>query len=152
MSLKQTIIDDFTKALRAREEVKKLTLSGLKAEIMKVEKSEGFTGEIDDAGVNNLILSGIKKRKDSIEMFAKGSRLDLVEKETAELEILQSYLPPQMDENQLKERILVMIHHNKEITDPRKLTGEIMGRFNKFYKGQFDNKMLKKLIEEMVAQ
>ena len=149
MSLKQTIQTDFTTAFKAKEEVKKSTLSMLKAEITKVEKANGNV-ELNDTAVTKVILSCVKQRKQSIEEFTKGNRMDLVEKETAELLVLESYLPKQMTAEEAKTKIIVMLEGINPTDVKQKKVGTIMGMFNKQYTGLFDNKELKSLIESLV--
>lgn len=148
MSLKQTIQTDFTQAFKAKDEVKKSTLSGLKAEITKAEKTNG--NELDDAGVMKVILSCVKQRKQSITEFERGNRADLVAKENAELIVLEGYLPKKMSEEEAKGKIDVLAAALSGETNRSKKVGMIMGAFNKTYQGQFDNGELKKLIESIV--
>jgi uncharacterized protein YqeY len=149
MSLKQTIQTDFTTAFKAKEEIRKGTLSMLKAEITKAEKTNGK--ELDDAGVMKVILSCVKQRKQSIEEFTKGGRTDLAEKESGELIVLESYLPKQMSETEAREKILEILKGtNPEDPKPKRI-GTVMGTFNKQYTGLFDNKALKSLVEELVG-
>jgi len=149
MSLKQTILKDFTTAFKAKQEVRKATLSGLKAEITKVEKLNGST-DLDDASVLKVLLASIKARKQSIEGFEKGNRLDLVANETAELHVLEEYLPKGMSEEEAKGKIDILAAALSGETNRNKKVGMIMGAFNKQYQGQFDNGELKKLIESIV--
>src|SRR5258708_35556437 len=58
--------------------------------------------DLDDAGIQKIIQSAIKQRQDSIEQFTTGGRMDLVEKETAELKFLQAYMPQQMTEDEVR--------------------------------------------------
>ena len=150
MSLKQTIQTDFTSAFKAKEDVKKATLSGLKAEITKAEKLNG-NSELDDAGVMKVILSCVKQRKQSISEFEKGNRADLVAKEMAELVVLENYLPKKMDAEEAKGKIIALGVAFSGETNRNKKVGMIMGAFNKQYQGQFDNGELKKLIESIVS-
>ena len=150
MNLKETIQNDFTTAFKAKNEVKKSTLSMLKSEITKVEKSKGNVG-LSDEDVLKVILSCVKQRKQSIEEFTKGNRMDLAEKEKSELIILETYLPKQMDTTQVKVLLAEILKDFINESNKNKKVGMIMGSFNKKYSGQFDNKELKSLVEEMVS-
>ncbi len=145
MSLKQTIQTDFTTAFKAKEEVKKSTLSMLKAEITKAEKLNGK--ELDDQAITKVILSCAKQRRQSIEEFTKGGRMDLVEREAGELIILEAYLPKQLTPEEVE--VIVSDIAAEYSTEPNrnKKVGSIMGAFNKKYSGQFDNKALKAIVE-----
>lgn len=146
-TLKQTIQEDFTTAFKAKNETKKSTLASLKAEITKAEKVNGK--ELDDAGVTKVLLSAVKQRKQSIDEFSKGSRLDLVEKERAELHVLESYLPKPLSPEEAGIIVEEIAAEYSTETNRNKKVGMIMGAFNKKYAGRFDNQLLKTLIESV---
>ena len=93
------LIDDVSTAIadamRKQEAARLSALRMLKAALMnrEVEKGRG----LDDAESRQVVSSLVKQRKDSIEQFEKGGRPDLVAKETAEIVILETYLPPAAD-------------------------------------------------------
>ena len=91
MSLKQQIISDLTTAMKAREAARTSTLRMVKAALMNREIEKG--GELDDEEMTKLLRSMLKQRRDSIEQFTKGGRQDLVDHETAEVAVLEAYLP-----------------------------------------------------------
>ena len=93
MSLNETIAGDLTAAMKAKDAPRLAALRMLKAAIMNkgmVEKGR----DLEDAEVLQVVSSLVKQRRDSIEQFAKAGRTDLVDKETAEIAILEHYLPP----------------------------------------------------------
>jgi hypothetical protein len=92
MSLTDTVNADLAAAMKAREAVRLSALRMLKAAITNksVEKGRG----LEDAEVLQVVASLVKQRRDSIEQFGKAGRTDLVEKETAEIGVLEHYLPP----------------------------------------------------------
>ena len=93
------LIDDVSTAIadamRKQEAARLSALRMLKAALMnrEVEKGRG----LDDAESRQVVSSLVKQRKDSIEQFEKGGRPDLVAKETAEIAVLETYLPPAAD-------------------------------------------------------
>jgi uncharacterized protein YqeY len=92
-SLNQRIAADLTSAMKAKDAARLAALRMLKAAVMNkgmVEKGR----ELNDAEVLQVVASLVKQRRDSIEQFAKAGRTDLVEKETAEIAVLDHYLPP----------------------------------------------------------
>ena len=91
MSLKEQIIADMTAAMKAKDAARTSTLRMLKAAIMNREK-EGV-GETTDEDVLKLLRSQLKQRRDSVEQYQKAGRQELVDKETAEITIIESYLP-----------------------------------------------------------
>jgi uncharacterized protein len=96
MSLKDRITDDMKAAMRAKEADRLLAIRGLLAAMKQREVDERIT--LDDAGIVAIVDKLIKQRKDSITQFSAAGRTDLVDKETAELTVLQAYLPERLDE------------------------------------------------------
>jgi uncharacterized protein len=98
-ALKERITEDMKAAMRAREAGRLSAIRLLQAAIKQKEVDERVVA--DDAAVLAIIERLIKQRKDSIEQFAKAGRMDLVDKERAELDLLTGYLPQQMSEAEL---------------------------------------------------
>ena len=94
MSLKDTLADDLKDAMRAGDEARKTAIRMTIAAIKNAEVAA--MNPLDDAGVTGVIGKQVKQRKESIEEFKKGGRQDLVDKEAAELRVLESYLPAAM--------------------------------------------------------
>ena len=93
MPLNEKIAADLTAAMKAKDAPRLSALRMLKAAVMNkgmVEKGR----DLEDAEVLQVVASLVKQRRDSIEQFAKAGRTDLVDKETAEIAILEHYLPP----------------------------------------------------------
>jgi len=82
-------------AMRKQDSVRLGALRMLKAALMNREVERGHA--LDDNEAGQVVISLVKQRKDSIEQFTKGGRQDLVDKETAEIRVLESYLPPAAD-------------------------------------------------------
>jgi len=95
MALVDEVSRAIADAMRERNAARLSALRMLKAALMnrEVEKARA----LDDAESRQVVSSLVKQRKDSIEQFAKGGRQDLVDKETAEIAVLESYLPPAVD-------------------------------------------------------
>ena len=92
MRLSDTISGDVTAAMKGREPVRLSALRMLKAAIMNKGVEKGR--DLEDAEVLQVVSSLVKQRRDSIEQFSKAGRTDLVDKETAEIAVLEQYLPP----------------------------------------------------------
>ena len=95
MSLKDRITEDMKSAMRAKDAPRLLTIRGLLAALKQREVDERI--ELDDPAVVAIVDKLVKQRKDSIAQFTAGNRLDLVDKEQAELVVLESYLPARLD-------------------------------------------------------
>jgi len=92
MPLAETVNADIAAAMKARESVRVSALRMLKAAIMNKGVEKGR--DLDDAEVLQVVASLVKQRRDSIDQFGKAGRNDLVEKESAEIAVLEHYLPP----------------------------------------------------------
>jgi len=94
MNLKDRVTADMKAAMRAKEAQRLSTIRMLLAACKQREVDERI--ELDDAAVIGLVDKLIKQRKDSISAFEQGGRPDLVAKESAEIEVLQAYLPQRL--------------------------------------------------------
>jgi hypothetical protein len=107
MSLNEQIATDITAAMRAKDAVRLSALRMLKAAVMNkgVEKKR----DLEDAEVLQVVASLVKQRRDSIEQFSKAGRTDLVDKETAEIAILEQYLPPAVSADEIEAAVAAAI-------------------------------------------
>lgn len=103
MTLIERISQDISAAMRARDQARLAPLRMAKAALMNREVEKGRALEEPEA--EQVIGSLIKQRRDSIEQFTKGGRPDLAAKETAELAVLEAYLPPPLDPAELEEAV-----------------------------------------------
>ena len=91
MSLSEKIIADLTASMKAQDAPRTSTLRMVKAAIMNRQIEKG--GPLDDEEVSKLLRSLVKQRRDSIEQYQKAERQELADKETAEIEVIEGYLP-----------------------------------------------------------
>jgi uncharacterized protein len=99
MTLKERISEDMKTAMRSGEKDRLAVIRLLQAAIKQREVDERIT--LDDAQITSVLEKMIKQRKESIVAFEKGARADLVAKETAEIAVLQPYLPAQLSDAEL---------------------------------------------------
>jgi uncharacterized protein YqeY len=107
MSLKDQLSADLRDAMRANDNTRKSTLRMLITAIRNAEippEGADATGrtELDDEGVLNVVRKEVKQRRDSIEMYGKANRADLVANEEAEVAVLLNYLPQQMSRGEIE--------------------------------------------------
>ena len=107
MSLKDRITEDMKTAMRAKEADRLLTIRMLLAALKQKEVDERVT--LDDAAVIAIVDKLIKQRKDSIAAFQQAGRTDLVDKESAELKILEAYLPARLSAEQVDAAIAALV-------------------------------------------
>jgi uncharacterized protein YqeY len=103
MSLKERITDDMKAAMRSGEKERLGAIRMITAAIKQREVDERVT--LDDTQVLSVIEKMIKQRKESLAQFQSGNRPDLAEKESAEIALLQSYLPAQLSDAELDQMI-----------------------------------------------
>jgi uncharacterized protein YqeY len=107
MSLKERITEDMKAAMRAKEAARLLTIRGLLAAMKQKEVDERI--ELDDAAVIGIVDKLIKQRKDSISQFGAAGRTDLVDKETAELQVLEGYLPQRLSAEEIAAAVAAIV-------------------------------------------
>lgn len=107
MSLKDRITEDMKAAMRAKDAPRLLTIRGLLAAMKQREVDERI--ELDDAAVVAIVDKLVKQRNDSIQQFAAGGRQDLVDKESAELKVLEGYLPARLGAAEIAAEVAALV-------------------------------------------
>lgn len=107
MSLKDRITDDMKTAMRAKEADKLLTIRMLLSAVKQKEVDERVV--VDDVALIAIVDKLIKQRKDSITQFTAGGRLDLADKEAAELLLLEAYLPQRMSADEIQAAVNAIV-------------------------------------------
>ncbi len=107
MSLKDRITDDMKAAMRAKDAPRLSTIRLLLAALKQREVDERIV--LDDAAVVGIVDKLIKQRKDSIAQFAAAGRTDLVDKESAELKVLEAYLPQRLGADEIAAEVAALV-------------------------------------------
>ena len=107
MSLKDQITEDMKVAMRAKDAPRLLTIRGLLAACKQREVDERIV--LDDTAVIAIVDKLVKQRKDSITQFTAGNRPDLVEKEAAELAVLEGYLPQRLGADEIAAQVAAVV-------------------------------------------
>ena len=107
MTLKERINEDMKAAMRAKDAPRLLTIRGLMAAMKQKEVDERV--DLDDLAVIGIVDKLIKQRKDSIAQFGAAGRTDLVEKETAELQVLEGYLPARLSAEEVTTQVAAIV-------------------------------------------
>lgn len=100
MTLKEQILEDIKHYMKEKDNIALNAVRMLKSDIKNAEIAA--IKELDDECIIKVVASGIKKRKDSAEIYIKNSRQDLADKELAEIKVLEKYLPAQLDDESIK--------------------------------------------------
>lgn len=151
MTLIEQIKGEIKEAMKSKDQVKLTVLRGLTSSFTNELVATGKTphDEVTDELAMTVIKRASKQRKDAIEQFEKGGREDLSQKEKEELEIIESYLPEMMSEEQTRELVL----KKKEelgISDKSGM-GQLMGAVIKESQGQADGAVVKKIVDEVLG-
>ena len=148
MSLKTKINEDLNNALKSKDTVRIDTLRSVRAEILKMDKS-GMNREMNDDEEIQLLTKQAKMRKESIDLFSQAGRQDLVDREQAQLIIINEYLPKQMTPEEAESVVSGIINSAGEIT--QKDFGKIMGEVMKQLKGKIDGKVIQEIVKKKLS-
>jgi uncharacterized protein YqeY len=145
MTLTERITRDIADAMKAREQMKLSALRMVKAALMNGEVSKGRA--LDDHEAQQVLASQIKQRRDSIEQFKNAGRTDLVDKETAELGVLELYAPPAVSAADLEQAV------DTAIAETKAASPKDMGRVMKAVMAAFAGKTVDgKAVNELVRK
>lgn len=148
MELKARLAEDYRAALRSGDKLKVSVIRLLTALIKNREVEK--RGPLTDAEVMQAISSSCKQRQDSIEQYRQGGRQDLADKETAELHILQSYMPQPFTAEELEELVRAAIQEAQAAT-PKEM-GKVMTLLMPKVTGRADGKVVSALVREMLSK
>jgi len=136
--MRDKINADLKEAMKAGEKDRVGTLRLINAAIKQadIEARPSGKDKITDADILSVLAKMIKQRRDSVEQFTNGGRQDLADKETAEIKVIEAYLPKQMSEAEAKAAIAAVI---KEVgAESPKDMGRVMGALKAKYVGSMD--------------
>ncbi|HEV7373647.1 MAG TPA: GatB/YqeY domain-containing protein [Pyrinomonadaceae bacterium] len=103
MSLKERIVSDLTSAMKAKDAPRLSALRMVKASVMNREIEKG--GELSDEEMTKTLQSLVKQRRDSIEQYDKAGRQELADKERAEIEVIEAYLPQAATREEIEQAV-----------------------------------------------
>lgn len=147
MSLLTTIETDLSKAIKASDTLRAETLKMVKSDLMYEKAKTGK--DLSDETMLEVVSRAAKKRKEAAGEYRKANRVDLAEKEEAELKIIEEYLPAQMDEAAVAAAIDAKLASLGAVT--QKDFGRVMGEVMKELKGKADGGVVRKLLQEKMA-
>ena len=148
MPLVEQLVKTIAEAMKARDQARLSALRMLKAALMNKEVEKG--GPLTDAEDLQVVASLVKQRKDSIDQFAKAGRQELVDKEKAELAIVEAYLPPALGAEDV-ERIVAEVLSETGATSPKDMGKVMKGVMAKLAGAQVDGKAVSALVKSRLA-
>ncbi len=149
--IREQIKSKLIESMKAKDEKVTGTLRLINAAIKDKDievRPKGIT-EIDDTAILSLLQSMIKQRKESIDMYQKGGRADLAANEQSEIDVIQSFLPKQMTDEEIKSAIETIISETgaSSVKDMGKVMGVLKGK----YAGQLDMGKASALIKGLLG-
>jgi uncharacterized protein YqeY len=149
MSLKSKIDSDIKAAMLAKDKVKLLALRDVKKVIIIEETAAGKNGELTEADEMRILQKAVKQRKDSAEIYKQQNRPDLLEKEEAEIAVIEKYLPEAMSEEDLKKALEEVIA-KVGASSPSDM-GKVMGIATKTLAGKADGRAISAMVKTLLA-
>jgi len=146
-SLKERLAEDLKDAIRQRDEARKTAIRMVTWAVKNAEVEKGRP--LDDAEVIAIIQREARRHRESIEEFRKGNRLDLVEKEEAELAVLQSYLPPPMSREEVAEAARAAIAEVGARGPADK--GKVMPLLIQRLAGRAEGRLISQVVDELLS-
>lgn len=151
MDIKDQIMADLKEAMKAKEQDRLRVLRSLKSKLLEKEISERKEGEasLSDEQTIEVLMKAAKQRKESIEQFEKGDRTDLADSEKKELEIIESYLPEMLSEDEIRDIAREKIDElgAQDMSD----MGQVMGKMMQELKGKAEGSLVSKVVKEELS-
>lgn len=151
MAIKDQIMVDLKQAMKDKDKDRLRVLRSLKSKLLEREISERKEGEasLTDEQAVEVLMKAAKQRKESIEQFEKGGRKDLAKSEKEELEVINSYLPEMLSEEELRNIAKEKIEElgAEDMSD----MGQVMGALMQELKGKAEGSVVSKVVKEELS-
>ena len=149
MSLKSTIETEIKQAMLSKDKDRLRALRAIKSQILLAETEKGGGGELSEEAEIKLLTKAAKQRRDSITVYEEQGRDDLSATEKSELEVIESFLPKQLSEEEVTEEVKKVIEE-VGATGPQDL-GKVMGNATKKLAGQADGKIISSIAKKLLT-
>lgn len=146
MSLKDKLMLDLKEAMKEKDTIRKNTVQLVRSGVLQIEKDKKI--ELDDEGVLDVIAKELKKRRDSMPDYVKSGRQDLIDNLNKEIEVLLTYLPKQLTEDEIRAIVEEAVKETGATT--MKDMGKVMANVTPKVKGRADNKIVSGLVKQML--
>ncbi len=148
MNLKEELLKELKEAMKAKDTLKKDTITMLRAAILQVEKDT--QKELSEPEMQVIVAKEVKKRQESIVDFEKGGRDDLVNQIKKEIEILSVYLPKQLSKEEV-EALVVETIQTVGAAGPKDM-GRVMGALREKTAGKADGKLVSDIVKQKLNE
>lgn len=146
MDLKESLRTDLSTAMRTGDAQRRDVLRMVLAAIQQTEVDSRVT--LDDAGVQDVLRKQVKQRRESIADYEKAGRSDDVARETADIAVIESYLPQMMSREDIEQLARTIVDQQGAV-DP-KAAGQVVGRIMSQAKGRADGKLVNEVVRELL--
>ncbi len=150
MSLQERISTELKLAMKRRDKLRTETLRSIRAQLLEKEISKRGKGGMTEEDELGVLQTAVKRRKESIELFGKGGRMDLVEQETKELEIIYEYLPKQLGIAEIEGIVRKIIERAGAVSV--KDFGKIMPLAINELKGKAEGKIIQEIVRKILQE
>lgn len=148
MTLEEKINQDLKNAMKAKDQTALRGIRAIKSAIL-LAKTDGSGQDLDEAKEIKLLQKLVKQRKDSLDIYEKQNREDLAKTEREEIEIIEKYLPAQMDPAELEVIIKAIIEQTG--ASSMKDMGRVMGMASKQLAGKADGKTISQVVKQLLG-
>lgn len=148
MEVLQKLETDYSQALKEKNELVLLVLRQIKTALSNAEIAKNRE-KLTEEEVIKLLRSEVKKRREAAALYQQGGRDELAEKEIKEIEVVNQYLPPELGEDEIKQKILTVIEKIGAV-GPQD-TGKVMGAVMKELGGQVDGNVVSQLVKDALS-
>ncbi len=149
MDLFEKISEDIKDAMRSKDKVRLEALRGVKKEFLEAKTSKDGNGELPDEVAIKILQKMIKQRRDSADIYKSQDRPELAEKELAEVVVIEKYLPKQLTEDELEERLKEIIGQVSASTSAD--MGKVMAVASKSLVGLASGKAISDAVKKLLA-
>ena len=149
MALLEQVNEEIKQAMLSRDKVRLEALRGIKKEFLEAMTAKGAAGELDDDHALKIIAKLVKQREESASLYRDADRLDLAEAEDAEAEVYRSFLPAQLSEEEITEKVKEMIS-KLGVTDIKGM-GQVMGVATKELGASADGKLISQIVRKLLS-
>ena len=148
MNFEQQINNNIKTAMRAKDKDTLRSLRAIKSNILLSKTAEGGGDELSETAKIKMLAKMVKQRKDAAAIFETQNRADLAEKEIIEANIIQKYLPEQLDEAAVKAKVAEIMAQTG--ASSMRDMGKVMGMANKALAGKAEGKMIASIVKQML--
>ena len=145
MNLKEQLLSDMKVAMKSGDKIRLNTIRLLRAKISELEIAKNR--DLTEDELTGVLISSAKQRADSIEQYHKGGREDLVEIESKEKVIIESYLPEKLSDDEIKQIITEALEETKDLDSKQRLGNTMKIVINRV-KGRADGKLINQMVRE----